>query len=242
MTVYQYRCKEGTRCGNPRAEEWTDEGTGFHANLKYADNYDPTTIEWREKPVAEYLGDFGPNAMREAAMERVGELEAGDIAYSKLAITEVGLKTALQDVYVDAAALIYSFNPKPGGVIRVDAFGDTPEERAKFPMFDGLLAYFPAALSWVSRCSYEGNQQHNPGQPMHWAMDKSTDHENKIMRHMMAGFTDDKDGVPHSVKVAWRALARAQEDLMRRYGAPMPPNARRAHTERGNPVKQTDEE
>lgn len=251
MTVYQYRCAPHSLCSSPRKGEWVDEGTGPHANITRSDPHGDA-LSWREKPAAEYLGDFGPNSsttngLREAAMERVGELEAGDIAYynadgSKPTITEVGLKTALQGVYVGAAAFINSLNPKPGGVIRVDAFGDTPQERAKFPMFDGLLAYFPDALAWVSRCSYEGNQQHNPGEPMHWAMDKSTDHENKILRHMMAGFTDDGDGVPHSVKVAWRALARAQEDLMRRYGAPMPPNARRAHTERGNPVKQTDEE
>ena len=95
-------------------------------------------------------------------------------------------------------------------------------------MADGLLFYFPAALAWVSRCSKVGNDQHNPGEPLHWAMDKSTDHANKIMRHLMEVGTDDTDGVPHSVKVAWRALALAQEDLMARKGAPMPRNGRKA--------------
>ena len=95
-------------------------------------------------------------------------------------------------------------------------------------MADGLLFYFPAALAWVSRCSKIGNDQHNPGEALHWAMDKSTDHANKIMRHLMEAGTDDTDGVPHSVKVAWRALALAQEDLMARKGAPMPRNGRKA--------------
>ena len=98
--------------------------------------------------------------------------------------------------------------------------------RVEYPMADGLLFYFPAALAWVSRCSKVGNDQHNPGEALHWAMDKSTDHANKIMRHLLEVGTDDTDGVPHSVKVAWRALALAQEDLMARKGAPMPRNGR----------------
>jgi len=98
--------------------------------------------------------------------------------------------------------------------------------RVEYPMADGLLFYFPAALAWVSRCSKVGNDQHNPGEKLHWAMDKSTDHANKIIRHLLEVGTDDADGIPHSVKVAWRALALAQEDLMARKGAPMPRNGR----------------
>lgn len=76
-------------------------------------------------------------------------------------------------------------------------------ERNEYPMADGLLYYFPAALAWVARCSKAGNDQHNPGEPLHWAMSKSTDHANKIIRHLMEVGTDDVDGIPHSVKVAW---------------------------------------
>lgn len=100
-------------------------------------------------------------------------------------------------------------------------------ERCEFPIAEGCLFYFPAALAWVSRCSLVGNRQHNGNEPMHWAMDKSTDHANKILRHLLDVGTDDSDGIPHSVKVAWRALALAQEDLMARKGATMPRNARR---------------
>jgi hypothetical protein len=122
--------------------------------------------------------------------------------------------------------------PVPGFVLPESATA-----RNEYPMFDGLLAYFPAALAWVSKCSKVGNDQHNPGQPMHWAMDKSTDHGNKILRHLMESGTDDSDGIPHSVKVAWRALALAQEDLMARKGYGMPRNAVRS-----NPIRQNDEE
>lgn len=99
--------------------------------------------------------------------------------------------------------------------------------RGQFPLADGLLYYFPAALLAVSRCSMAGNKQHHPGEPLYWDMDKSTDHANKIMRHLLEAGTDDIDGIPHSVKVAWRALALAQEDLMVRKDAPMPPNGRK---------------
>ena len=70
-------------------------------------------------------------------------------------------------------------------------------ERLDFPMFDGLMAYFPNALAEVARVSKIGNDQHNPGEPMHWARDKSTDHENKIMRHLVDVGTVDPKGVRH---------------------------------------------
>jgi len=110
-------------------------------------------------------------------------------------------------------------------------------ERAQFPMFDGLLGYFPAALAWVSRCSKVGNDQHNAGEPLHWAMDKSTDHRNKIVKHLLDAGADDTDGIPHSVKVAWRALALAQEDLMARKGAPLPHNATQAPKPPAEPAR-----
>lgn len=93
-------------------------------------------------------------------------------------------------------------------------------------MYDGLLAYFPAALAEVARCSKVGNDQHNPGEPLHWARGKSTDHANKILRHLTEAGTIDTDGVPHSAKVAWRALALLQEEEERLRGASLPPNAR----------------
>jgi hypothetical protein len=37
--------------------------------------------------------------------------------------------------------------------------------RLEYPMFDGLVAYFPNALAEVSRVSKIGNDQHNPGEP-----------------------------------------------------------------------------
>ena len=99
------------------------------------------------------------------------------------------------------------------------------DERNEYPMADGLLYYFPAALAAVARVSKIGNDQHNPGEPMHWARGKSTDHANKIIRHLADAGTFDGDGTRHTAKVAWRALALLQEEL-EAAGAPLPRNAR----------------
>lgn len=87
--------------------------------------------------------------------------------------------------------------------------------RDDYPLFTGLLAYFPRALSEVARCSKVGNDQHNPGEPLHWARHKSTAHADKILRHLRDSLFEplDDDGVLHVVKVAWRALALAEEAL-----------------------------
>ena len=94
------------------------------------------------------------------------------------------------------------------------------ETRNKLPMCDGLLDYFPLALAEVSRVSFVGNEQHNPGEPMHWAREKSTDHANKIVKHLIDRGLLDTDGTRHSAKVAWRALALLQEELEQAGGNP----------------------
>lgn len=100
------------------------------------------------------------------------------------------------------------------------------DKRGEYPMADGLLYYFPAALAAVARVSRIGNDQHNPGEPMHWARGKSTDHANKIIRHLLDAGRIDTDGNRHTAKVAWRALAMLQEELEREESAPLPKNAR----------------
>lgn len=100
------------------------------------------------------------------------------------------------------------------------------QARKNIPLASGLLHYFPAALCAVASLSRVGNEQHNPGQPLHHARGKSTDHADTILRHQLDAGTIDTDGVRHSVKVAWRALAQLQEELEREEGAPLPRNAR----------------
>ena len=72
---------------------------------------------------------------------------------------------------------------------------------------------FPLALAEIARVSKAGNDQHNPGQPLHWNRSKSTDHWDCILRHGIERGQIDTDGQLHTAKLAWRALALLQEEL-----------------------------
>lgn len=89
----------------------------------------------------------------------------------------------------------------------------TDEERKERPIITGVLDYFPNALMEVAHCSLVSGQQHHPGEPMHWEKGKSTDHANSLGRHLIQRGKLDKDGVRHSAKVAWRALALLQTEI-----------------------------
>lgn len=85
--------------------------------------------------------------------------------------------------------------------------------RKAVPIYSGVLRYFPDALAAVAELSRIGNEQHNPGQPLHWDRSKSTDELDALTRHLIEAGTVDSDGVRHSAKLAWRALANLQKEL-----------------------------
>lgn len=87
------------------------------------------------------------------------------------------------------------------------------KERKEHPVGTGVLDYFPDALIAVAHVSFVGNKQHNPGQPLHWAKEKSTDEADAMIRHFLQRGTLDSDGVRHSAKMAWRALALLQREI-----------------------------
>ena len=87
------------------------------------------------------------------------------------------------------------------------------EARKQHPICSGVLDYFPDALMAVAHCSHVGNEQHNPGKPLHWDRSKSTDEADALLRHLKDRGTFDTDGVRHSAKVAWRALALLQKEI-----------------------------
>lgn len=96
-----------------------------------------------------------------------------------------------------------------------------PAERKEIPVASGCIDYFPAALVAIAKLSKKGNDQHNPGMPLHWSRGKSNDHADTIMRHFLERGTIDTDGVRHSTKLAWRALANLQVELEREEGFPI---------------------
>jgi hypothetical protein len=81
------------------------------------------------------------------------------------------------------------------------------------PVATGCLDYFPDALLAVAELSRIGNEQHNPGEPLHWDRSKSGDEADALLRHLIDRGTIDTDGVRHSAKVAWRALALLQKEI-----------------------------
>jgi hypothetical protein len=88
-----------------------------------------------------------------------------------------------------------------------------PQTRKNLPIATGVLGYFPLAVAYVSMVSKVGNDQHNPGEKLRWAREKSTDHADCIARHLIDRGTNDTDGLRHSGKLAWRALANLQTEL-----------------------------
>ena len=87
------------------------------------------------------------------------------------------------------------------------------EERKQYPIGTGVIDYFPDAITEVSHVSFVGNEQHNPGTPLHWDRSKSSDESDALMRHFVKRGKRDKDGVRHSAKMAWRALALLQKEI-----------------------------
>lgn len=87
------------------------------------------------------------------------------------------------------------------------------KERKQIPIASGFVDYFPLAMAAVAELSRIGNDQHNPGKPLFWDRSKSGDEGDALMRHFIERGTIDTDGVRHSAKVAWRAMALLQKEL-----------------------------
>jgi len=86
-------------------------------------------------------------------------------------------------------------------------------QRKEMPVYSGVLKYFPDAIKEVAKCSFQGQKQHNPNLPLAWDRSKSGDELDALTRHLLDAGTIDTDGIRHSAKVAWRALANLQKEL-----------------------------
>jgi hypothetical protein len=100
-----------------------------------------------------------------------------------------------------------------GGPTRATTLPTDAAERKQYPIATGFLDYFPDAIAAVAHLSWKGNEQHNPGQPVHWARGKSADQDDTLARHFLQRGTLDTDGVRHTTKLAWRALALLQQEI-----------------------------
>jgi hypothetical protein len=113
-----------------------------------------------------------------------------------------------RDAKIDARLLGIGGAPTRATTLPEDANG-----RKTYPVASGVLDYFPDAIAAVSNISYRGNEQHNPGQPLHWARGKSSDESDTMIRHFLQRGTLDTDGARHSAKMVWRALAILQKEI-----------------------------
>jgi hypothetical protein len=87
------------------------------------------------------------------------------------------------------------------------------KKRKNFPIYSGVVKYFPKALAYVALVSKVGNDQHNPGKELFWDRTKSQDDLNALTRHLTECGKLDDDGLYHDAKVAWRALAHLEKLL-----------------------------
>ena len=93
-----------------------------------------------------------------------------------------------------------------------------PTVRKSLPIWTGVIQYFPDVWAEIAKVSQVGNDQHNPGEPLHWARDKSVDQMNTAFRHLLdyaAGQRLDTDGTLHLAKAIWRLCAECQVDIER---------------------------
>ena len=124
-----------------------------------------------------------------------------------------------------AALRKFADKPEPAPVGPPGIMPEGSADRKQIPITTGVLDYFPAALIAVAQVSKVGNDQHNPGEPLHDARGKSNDDADCMVRHLLQRGTIDIDGQPHSAKTAWRALRILQKEL-EAAGAPLARGAR----------------
>ena len=126
---------------------------------------------------------------------------------------DVDPRDAARQVRPDAGCPVQGCDGPDDGGEACDVCPERGNPNKQHPVVTGVLDYFPDAIRAVAHCSLVGNEQHSPGQPLHWAKHKSTDEADALARHLMKRGTRDSDGVRHSAKVAWRALAMLQREI-----------------------------
>lgn len=111
------------------------------------------------------------------------------------------------------------------------------EARKQIPAFSGCVKYFPAAIAGVARISKIGNDKHNPGEELNHDRNKSLDHADCILRHLMdtadliaalerGQITSPEQILAEVSSLAWRALAYSQTLHEKYDGAPLAPGAK----------------
>jgi len=83
-------------------------------------------------------------------------------------------------------------------------FPEDDAERAKYPIGTFITEYFPNALAALAKHSWESNEKHSPGEPVHWAKDKSIGNIDRVFRHLIDG---------EKIHAAWRILELIEREI-----------------------------
>lgn len=161
----------------------------------------------------EYQTDLPPGFVREALARDFAALATCDAIYM-LNGWENSAGARAELAFAQAIGMrVMGDEPWTVPVVKKSLTTAHVNPRKARPVARGVLDYFPDAILEIAHVSYTANEQHNPGEPMHWAKEKSTDHADCIVRHLIDRGTLDDDGLRHTAKVAWRALALLQTEL-----------------------------
>lgn len=88
-----------------------------------------------------------------------------------------------------------------------------PHNRKTLPLYSGVFNFFPNALAEVSRVSVAGAAQRGKDELFFDESVTVEQHADSMLRHLADCGAHDTDGVRHSAKVAWRALALLQREI-----------------------------
>lgn len=131
---------------------------------------------------------------------------------SELEKEKARLEDEVAELKLQAAAKVQAETRHP-------LYGSLPTEdkaRKRLQLWTFLMEYFPDTFLAVVEVAIAGNEQHNPGQPLHWAREKSKDQLNPAFRHQWdygRGVKKDTDGQWHLAKAIWRLSAQLQLDI-----------------------------
>jgi hypothetical protein len=118
-------------------------------------------------------------------------------------------------------------NDTPTGVNSTDSDTESNNFRPVFsnddrPVdMDTVIFYWPNALKALAGLNRQGNIQHyGNADRIRWKWKVSPNHIGKLLNHLMDAGTIDSDGIRHSTKVAWRALANLENELIKAGAVP----------------------
>ena len=119
-------------------------------------------------------------------------------------------RMATQEDYdkLDRAAMLHTAPPTEPNFGTDKAILPTDSQaRKQVPVYSGFMAYFPRSIAAVAHHSWRNNEKHNPGEPLRWSKEKSSDHMDCLGRHMLDQLDPNLNTIEEKTATAWRAMA-----------------------------------